>query len=165
MKKIIVALISALILSAIPFVPMTFASDTSVTGSFTASGTLDVDVNESSPAFGTIEAGNSATAELEVTNNGDVAADVTQTQASSASGTLAIGTAGSLGADEYSVEIYSSDGAGSFQDVGGGTAVIADNLLPTNSQNYTMKVTVSSVLGQASDANTFYANTSVAANT
>jgi len=165
MKKIYAILISLILISVVPILPTVLASDTTVTGSFTAEGLLDVDVNDSSPAFGTINAGNSATVELKVTNNGDVTADVTQTQASHDSGNLAIGTAGGLGADEYSVETWSSDGTSSWEDVGAGTAVIADALAVSGEQNYTMKVTVSSEVGQASDANQFSADTSVAADT
>ena len=165
MKKIYAILISLVLISFVPVIPTVLASDVTVTGSFTATGTLDVDVNDSTPAFGTITAGNSATVELKVTNNGDVTADVTQTQASKDSGTLTIGTAGGLGADEYSVETWSNDGTSSWEDIGAGTAVIADALAVSGEQNYTMRVTVSSEVGQASDANQFSADTSVAADT
>jgi hypothetical protein len=165
MKKIYAILISLALMSVIPIVPTVLASDTTVTGSFTASGTLDVDVNESAPAFGTINAGTSATAELKVTNNGDVTADVTQSIASHDSGNLAIGTADSLAADEYSVEIYSTGGTSSWEDVSAGTAIIGTSLTVSGEQNYTMRVTVSSEVGQASDENQFSADTSISAST
>jgi len=163
MKKITTIILALLMVSVIPLMPGIGASDTTVDGTFTATGTLDVDVNESAPAFGSIAAGGSATVELKVTNNGDVTADVTQTAASHDSGNLAIGTAGGLGSDEYGVETWSNGGTSSWQDISAGTAVIADALTPTSEQNYTMRVSVSSTLTVTSDENTFSADTSVAA--
>ena len=166
MKKIYAILISILLISFASVLPTVLASDTTVTGTFTAKGTLDVDVNESAAAFGDVNAGTSATFELKVTNNGDVTADVTQTQATSDSGNLEIGTAGALTADNYSVEFWSSGGTSAWYDAGANSdGVIADALTTTSEQNYTLKVTIDDEISYESDANQFSADTSVAADT
>ena len=164
MKKLYAAMLSLVLLTSIFGVYTVSSSDTTVTGSFTATGTLDVDVNNSSPTFGSISAGANQAQALEVQNNGDVTADVTQDDADHDSGNLAIGTAGSLGSNEYSVEFYSTGGTSTWIDIETATdSVLANDLAPTSTQAYQLRVNVSSTLTYTSDANQFSVDITVAA--
>lgn len=164
MKKINATILSLLLIVSIFGAYSVSSSDTTVTGSFTATGTLDVDVNTSTPNFGSIDAGVGQAQTLEVENNGNVTADVTQDDADHDSGNLAIGTPGSLGSNEYSVEFYSTGGTSTWIDIETATdSVIASSLTPTSTQAYQLRVNISSVLTYDSDANQFSADISVAA--
>ena len=164
MKKITTILVS-LILVAFGTSSYVLASDTTVTGTFTAQGDLDVDVNDSSAAFGAISVGEFGVQYLSVTNNGNVTADVTQDQASYDSGSMSIGTNGSLNQDEYSVLMWNE--TGSWNDVGSaGDVSIANGLEKDATQNYTLYVWVASTLGATEYADeTFSADLTVAADT
>ena len=160
MNKPFVVLVGLLMLTL--FSSQALASDVTVTGTFTATGTLDVDVNNSAATFGSIAVSEFGVVYLQVENNGDVVADVTQTQASKDSGAMTIGTNGSLAQDEYAVLIR-NETTGALQDVGGGTASIANGLTPTSTKDYEMYVYIASSLSAESHADeTFSADTSVA---
>lgn len=125
-------------------------ADVIVTGTFTATGTLDVDVNNSAPAFGSIEVSAHSTVPLSLTNNGDVTANVTQDQAVKDSGSMTIGTNGSLNIDQYSVMM---DNETTLTDVGiaGGT-IVANNLVKDGVKNYNLTVWIASSLSAESHA-------------
>jgi len=160
-KIMILLMISALVmLLATPF---SIASDTAVTGTFTATGDLDVDVNDSSPAFGSIAVSNYNSVLLKLTNNGTVTADVTQDQAVYDSGAMTIGTNGSLDVDEYSVMMI-PDGGG-WTDIGqNDDTVIVEDLAKDGTKDYTLRVYIGPSLTAESHADEqFSADVTVAA--
>jgi len=161
MNKPFVVLVGLLMLTL--FSSQALASDVTVTGTFTATGTLDVDVNNSAATFGSIAVSEFGTVYLQVENNGDVVADVTQTQASKDSGAMTIGTNGSLAQDEYAVLIR-NDTSGALVDIGGGGGQSIENgLTPTSTKDYEMYVYIASSLSAESHADEqFSADTSVA---
>jgi len=162
MKKIYAILVSFMLIAVLSMIPTSYANET-VTGSFTANGTLDVTVNETGPAFGTINVNENATVSLKVDNTGSVRATVTQDQATHDTGSLSIGTVGTLSEDEYSVEM-SNDAGSSWTDIGQNDETpISSDLATSATQNYQLRVNVSSTLSTDSDANQFYANVTVAA--
>jgi hypothetical protein len=142
MRKILVACMAALFVVA-SLVPMALAETDEVTGTFTASGTLSIEVDDTSPDFGTINPGANATKLLNVSNTGTATVDIQQNQTVKDSGDLTIGTAGALGSDEYSVEIMI---LAEYLDAGASDQVIAEDVAALGYQEYTLKVTLSSIL-------------------
>jgi len=160
-KIMILLMISALVmLLATPF---SIASDTAVTGTFTATGDLDVDVNDSSPAFGSIAVSNYSSVSMKVTNNGNVTADVTQDQAVQNTGVMSIGTNGSLSTDEYGVTML-PDGGG-WTDIGqNDDTEIVSSLAKDGTKDYTLRVYIGPSLTAESYADEqFSADVTVAA--
>jgi len=158
---VVAMVVFAFTLSMNPVVMCANVGDETVEGSFTATGELNVSVNASTLAFGSISAGSSGTGELKVTNNGDVPADVTQDQVvHNGTGSMTVGTAGGLTDNEFSVEMWSNGGTSAWDDAGAdGNGVIASDLaIGATEQNYTLKVTLDDTVPGESDANGFYAN-------
>ena len=151
-----------MLIAVLSMIPTSYADQT-VTGEFTANGTLTVTVNNTSPNFDTINVNENATVSLEVNNTGSVRATVTQDQAEHHTGNLEIGTVGGLTEDQYSVEMSNDTGV-SWTDIGQTVETsISDDLATGATQAYELRVNVSSTLTYQSDANQFYANVTVAA--
>jgi len=165
-KKAIILLIGIVTISLAA--PMVFASNTEVTGSFDCNATLDVDVNRSSIDFGNISVSDSQMQGLFVENNGTVIADVTQGQATKDSGTLTIGTNGSLANNEYGVTVL-SDGNTSEEDIGGGYSSpidLADGLAAGSVRGYNLTLYIGPSLTAAYyEDETFIVDISVVADT
>jgi len=161
MKKEIQVLTVASIMTLVLLSPSLLASDTAVTGTFVASGTLDVDIQNASLNLHTINAGAMNQSNQQIVNNGDVSADVNHITAVS-NGSMALGTNGSLGVGEFSVLITPN---GSWLDISEGQQTLSDNLPATgqyDSLNYTIAVWVTENLGAETSYCKFWANISVA---
>ena len=164
--KLLVFLVVSTIVTLLA-APSGISSDTTVTGSFTATATLDVDVNRTGTVtFGSITVDSNAIAKLNVSNNGTVAADVTQDQAVKDSGSMTIGTNGSLAQDEYSVMMDTAGDSG-WTDVGqADNTEIADGLTAGGGQNYNISVWIGPSLSAESHADEqFSIDITVAADT
>lgn len=142
-KKIAICL--AVMLASIGLVSFAAADIVEVTGTFTASGTISIAVNDTSPDFGTIEPGANSAVLFNVTNNGDIPVTVTQKTAVKDSGNLTIGTAGDLAQNEYSIEIQIG-GIGDWYDLELAGREISSSLAAEAVETYSLRVTVSSSL-------------------
>ena len=162
MKKIYAIAVSLLML--VFFIPCVLSDTTvTVTGTFTATGTLQIEVNNTSPDFGTISVSSSQTVDLQVSNTGSVAANVVQDQAVKASGSMTLSTDGTADSqDEYVVEMLSSGtgASGSWENIGDtGTHVIVNSLAASSNQAYDLRVTIGpSLSAQQHSDEQFYAN-------
>jgi len=82
MKTKIATICVAVLLASVGLASFAMASDVvEVTGTFTASGTLSISVNNTSPDFGTITPGENEVVWFNVSNIGDIPVTVTQKQA------------------------------------------------------------------------------------
>jgi len=162
-NKIVVLLVVSAVFGMLA-APIGFASDTTVTGTFTATASLDVDVNRSTAAFGTITVSDHFTVPFKLVNNGTVAADVTQDQAVKDSGDMTIGTNGSLAQDEYSVVMNVSE---VWTDIGqNDNTEIADGLAASGEKGYNITVYIGPSLSAESHADEqFSIDVTVAADT
>ena len=145
-QKITVILIGAM-LFAMFLLPGTFA-DPTITGTFDATGDLEVVVNESSPDFGSIAVGETGVVKLQLENTGNVTATCDQQAASKDSGSMTIAAFASLDTDEYSVGI-SVDDDGSYVDTST-TPEIVSGLTKGSTHDYALNVTIGPSLGSAS---------------
>jgi hypothetical protein len=145
MKTKIATICVAVLLASVGLASFAMASDVvEVTGTFTASGTLSISVNNTSPDFGTITPGENEVVWFNVSNIGDIPVTVTQKQANKDSGDLTIGTvSGGLSTNEYSVEIQIG-GEGDWFCIGGAEKEINASIEAEGIINYALRVTVSS---------------------
>ena len=146
------AIIVSLMVLVCFLVPTVLGGETTVTGTFTATGTLSVSVNDTTPAFGSIEVSASSTVPMKVTNDGDVTADVTQDQAVVDGGnSMTIGTNGSLTIDQYAVMMRPSGGGET--DIGqNDNTLIADDLVKDGVGYYNLSVYIAATLSAESHA-------------
>lgn len=166
MKEKIVVLLIASAICVLLAAPTGLSSDTTVTGTFDATADLDVDVNTSAPDFGSIAVDESQAFALSATNNGNVTADVTQTQAVKDSGTMTLHTDhASLGHNQYGVTATPS--GGSEYDIGdSGTHLLFNALAADAVGFYNLTVYIGPTLGATSyEDEAFSADLSVAADT
>ena len=161
MKKILAVGISLLLLGCV-FMPN--ASAETVTGRFTATASLDVDVNNTSPAFGSIAVSSNKTVELHVENVGTVTASVTQDDADGNNENMTLAAISGLSNNEYGVAV-SVDGGSQLVDIAtADDTVISASLAKDATQNYNLTVFIGPSLSAESYVNeTFTANTIVAA--
>jgi len=164
MKKILAIGIALLMVS---FLPMSMA-DEEISGTFTPTGgTLSISVNNTTPAFGSINLGaSSQVSDINVTNDGTVNASITCTaQKGPNDWELVAGTASPTGTNQFCINMKVE--AGGFVDIQSQQTLSAD-LPPTpytaNSTYYALKVFVGEYTNQGTPSEqTVYANLTVTA--
>ena len=166
MKKILALIITLAIISSF-IIPLVSAA-TTVTGTFTPQSTVAINVNNTSPAFGSVNVGENATiAHINITNFGDTACTVTTTAEEGMDDwDLVAGTDNPTGENQFCINMFNRSGYGSgWYDIETEKAITKQlNVTGVNWTLYDLKLLVGTNTNQGTPGEqTFYANLTAAA--
>jgi len=135
MKKTICILIAIIMIAFV--IPSVIGDTTNITGTFNPTSTMSASLDNSTWAWGSLNADETSIKYANLSNTGDVNIDTTIQETASASDLSH--TTGSAGQDEYLLEFSLDEGAPSWADLASGAPATLETNVPASGQanNYT----------------------------